>query len=56
MGPRLSSRREEKLIPEQIRGKNYIFLILVVKETFLTVHVQKGSSEVKREGASPHSK
>ena len=36
--------------------KDHIFLILEVKEIFLTTHVQKGSLEVKKGGASPHSK
>jgi len=70
MGPRLSSwilspvdrysktpRVREELSSAKIRDlKNHIFLILKVKETFLTTHVQKGSLEVKRKGVSPHSK
>ena len=49
-----SSRSEEEVSPAQLRY--HIFLILKVKETFLTTHVQKGSLEVKRKGVSPHSK
>lgn len=36
--------------------KEYIFLILKLKDTSLTTDVKKGSLEVKRKGASPHSK
>ena len=46
----------EELSPAQIKDRDHMFLILEVKETFLTIHVQKGASEVKREGESPHSK
>ena len=49
-----SERRAE--LCQDKRLKNHIFLILKVKETFLTTHVQKGSFEVKRKGVSPHSK
>ena len=44
----------EKLNPVQIR--DHIFLILKVKEIFPTTDAQKGSSEVKMEGPSLHSK
>ena len=50
---KIAGAREE-LSPAQIR--DHIFLILKVKETFPTTHAQKGSLEVKREGASLHSK
>ena len=46
-----SSRSEEELSPAQRR--HHIYLILKVKETFLTAHVQKGSSGVRKGGASP---
>ena len=49
--------RWRRLNPVQIRDKRqYIFRILDVKESFPTIHVQKGSLEVKREGVSLHSK
>ena len=40
----------EELNPVQIR--DHIFLILKVKEIFLTIHVQKGSLKVKKGGGS----
>ena len=67
MGPRLRSwnlypidtnstiaRVREELSPAQ--KKDLIFLIPKVKEIFLTKYVQKVSLEVKKGGASPHSK
>ena len=48
---RVAGFREE-LSPAQIR--DLVFLILKVSETFPTIHAQKSSSEVKREGASSH--
>lgn len=42
----------EELSPAQTRDLG--FLILKVSETFPTGHAQKGCSEIKREGASPH--
>ena len=53
-GQILPDEGEEELSPGQIR--EHVFLIPEVKETFPTAREQKGSSEVKREGASPHSK
>ena len=53
-GQKLQDEEKEELNSAQIR--DHIFLIREVKETFPTTHAQKGSSEVKREGASPHSK
>ena len=52
-GQILQDEEEEKLSPTQIR--DHIFLVLEVKETFLTIHPLKGSLVVKREEASPHS-
>ena len=46
--------QEGKAEPAQVR--DHIFLIPEVKETFLTIHTQKGSSKVKKEVASSHSK
>ena len=43
-----SSRSEEEWSPAQMR--HHIFLILKLKETFLTAHVQKGSSGVRKGG------
>ena len=45
-GQILQEEEEEELSPAQIR--DHIFLILKVKETFPTTHVQKGSLEVKK--------
>ena len=68
MGPRLNSwssspvdrnskiEAREELNPAQIKDRDHIFLILVVKETFPTTHAQKGSLKVKREGPPPHSR
>ena len=67
MGPRLNCfspvDRSSKIAgargelgPSQIKDRDHILLILEVKETFPTTCAQKGSSEVKREGASPHNK
>ena len=52
---KITGMREE-LSTAQIKDRDNIFLFLEVKKTFLTIHAQKGSLEVKREGASPHSK
>lgn len=41
---------------EPAQTRDHIFFTPKVKETLLTTHEQKCSSEVKREGASPHSK
>ena len=62
MGPRLGSwgltpidrysktgGAREELSPVQIKHRDYIFLILEIKETFPTIHVQKGSLQAKRE-------
>ena len=46
----------EELSPAQVKVRDSLFLILKVKETFLTIYAQKSTSEVKREGASPHNK
>ena len=56
MGPRLGSwslspvdrysktaGAREELSPAQITDRDHIFLILKVKENFLTIHAQKGS-------------
>ena len=60
MGPRLNSwclspvdryaqdEEEEEVSPAQRKDRDHIFLILKVKETFPTIHVQKGSLEVKK--------
>ena len=53
-GQILQDEEEKKLSPAQIR--DHIFLILEVKETFLTTHVQKGSMKVKMEGTPPSSR
>lgn len=47
---------KEELSPAQINYRDHVFLILELKETIPTIHVQKDSSEVKKEGVSPHSK
>ena len=44
---KIAGAREE-LSPAQIKDRNRIFLILEVKETFLTIYAQKGSWEVKK--------
>ena len=51
-GQILQDEAEEKLSPAQIR--DHLFLILEVKETFPTTHVQKGSLEVKQGGVSTY--
>ena len=43
----------EKLSPAQIKDRDHIFLILKIKETFPTMHVQKGPLEIKQEVMSP---
>ena len=66
MGPRLSSwssspvdkyskiaEVREELSPAQM--KDHIFIILHIKKTFPTTHMQKGSLEVKNGGALAHS-
>lgn len=53
-GQTLQDGEEEELSLAQIGG--HVFLILKVKVTFLTILAQIGSLEVKRVGASPHSK
>ena len=40
----------EELSPVQIKHRDYIFLILEIKETFPTTHVQKGPLKVKQGG------
>ena len=45
-GQILQDKDEEELSPAQLR--DHIFLILEVKETFPTIHVQKGSVEVRK--------
>ena len=45
-GQILQDEEEEELNPAQIR--NHPFLILKVKDTFLTTHTQKGALEVKK--------
>ena len=42
----LQDEEEEELSPAQMR--DYIFLILEVKETFPTIHEQRGFLEVKK--------
>ena len=37
----------EELSPARIKDKDHIVLILEVKETFLPIHAQKSSLEVK---------
>ena len=48
-----NSGSREELSPAQIRDKETPFLILEVKEAFLTTHTQNGSSGVKGEGTPP---
>ncbi|KAJ8778353.1 hypothetical protein J1605_013540 [Eschrichtius robustus] len=48
----LQDEEEEELSPAQISDE--IFLLLEVKENFLTTHAQQGSLEVKRERVLPH--
>jgi hypothetical protein len=43
---------EEEKKQSLARIRDHIFLILKVKEIFLTIHVQKGSSKVKKGGGS----
>ena len=52
--PRRRQSQEGNAEPAQVR--DHIFLILEVKEAFLTIHTQKGPSKVKKEVASSHSK
>ena len=57
MGPRLEfvpcgqipqDEEEEELSSAQLKDRHDVFFILKVKETFLTVHAEKGSMEVKK--------
>ena len=48
-GQILQDEAEEELSLPQIKDRDHIFLILKVKETFSTIHVQRSSFEVKRE-------
>ena len=47
---------EAGFCPGRYEIKDHIFFILEVKETSSTTQVQKGSLEVQKGGASPHSK
>ena len=54
---RNNGRSEEEVRPAHIKDKeNILFLILEVKETFPTTHVQKGSSEFKKAGGATSSR
>ena len=57
MGPRLEfvpcgqipqDEEEEELSSAQLKDRHHVFLIHKVKESFLTVHAEKGSMEVKK--------
>ena len=43
-----ASARQE-LSPAQIKDRDHIFFILMIKDTFPTIHLQRGSLEVKKE-------
>ena len=47
-----NTRRQESGPCPDKRERDHKFLILEVKETFLTPHVQKGSLEVKKGGGA----
>ena len=44
----------EKLSPAQIKDRDHIFLILKIKDTFPTMHLQRGSLEVKKRVVSAY--
>ena len=46
-GQILQDEEEEKPSPAWIKDRDHVFLILEVKETFLTICEQKGSLDVK---------